>query len=104
MRFVPRFSALDVRLGVRMLARYPGITVVSTIAIAVAVALGAAYFETVDKFLHPRLSIPGGDRVVSLVNWDRKALTVESHALQDFAMWRTQMASRNPPACSADGD
>jgi len=91
MRFVPRFSALDVRLGVRMLARYPGITVVSTIAIAVAVALGAAYFETVDKFLHPRLSIPGGDRVVSLVNWDRKALTVESHALQDFAMWRTQL-------------
>jgi putative ABC transport system permease protein len=66
MRFIPRLSALDVRLGVRMLARYPGITVVSTVAIAVAVALGAAYFETVAKFLHPRLDAPGGDRATSL--------------------------------------
>ena len=91
MRFPLRFSALDVRLGVRMLARYPGITVVSTVAIAVAVGLGAAYFEVVDKFLHPRLDIPGGDRVVSIVNWDRKRLTVEPRALQDFATWRTQL-------------
>ena len=44
-----RFSWLDFRLGVRMLTRYPGITVVSTVAIAVAVALGTAYFEAVDK-------------------------------------------------------
>lgn len=91
MRFVPRFSPLDVRLGVRMLVRYPVLTVVSTVAIAVAVGLGAAYFEAVDKFLHPRLDIPGGDRVVSLVNWDRKQLDVEPRALQDFATWRTQL-------------
>ena len=91
MRFVPRFSTLDLRLGARMLVRYPGITVVSIVAIAVAVALGAAYFEAVDKFLHPRLDIPGGDRVVSLVDWDRKQLTVESRALSDFATWRTQL-------------
>ncbi|HTE43781.1 MAG TPA: ABC transporter permease, partial [Gemmatimonadaceae bacterium] len=91
MRFVPRFSALDVRLGVRMLVRYPVLTLVSTVAIAVAVGLGAAYFEAVDKFLHPRLDTPDGDRVVSLVNWDRKQLVVEPRALQDFATWRTQL-------------
>lgn len=91
MRLVPRVSALDVKLGVRMLARFPGITVVSTVAIAVAVGLGAAYFETVDKFLHPRLDTPGGDRVVSLVNWDRKQLTAEPRALRDFATWRTEL-------------
>jgi putative ABC transport system permease protein len=102
MRFVPRFSALDVRLGVRMLVRYPGITVVSTVAIAVAVGLGAAYFEAVDKFLHPRLDIPDGDRVVSLVNWDRKRLEVESRALPDFATWRTQLKTvENVGASSA---
>lgn len=93
MRFVPRFSTLDVKLGLRMLARYPGITVVSIVAIAVAIGLGAAYFETVDKFLHPRLDVPGGDRVVSLVDWDRRRLDVEPRALHDFATWRTQLES-----------
>jgi predicted permease len=90
-RFVPRFPTLDLKLGVRMLARYPGITVVGTVAIAVAVGLGAAYFEATDKFLNPRLDIPGGDRVVSLGDWDRKQLTVDARALHDFATWRTQL-------------
>ena len=93
MRFVPRFSTLDLKLGLRMLTRYPGITVVSTVAIAVAVGLGAAYFETTDKFLPPRLDVPGGDRIVSIVDWDRQRLDVEPRALHDFATWRTQLES-----------
>ena len=48
MRLLPRFSALDFKLGLRMLRRYPGITTVGTVAIAVAVGLGSAYFEAVD--------------------------------------------------------
>jgi predicted permease len=91
MRLAHRFSALDFRLGLRMLARHPGITAVATLAIAVAVGLGSAYFEGVDKFLRPRLDIPGGDRVVSLLNWDRKRLEVESRALNDFAIWRAEL-------------
>ena len=35
-----RFSWLDVKVGVRMLARYPGLTLVATAAIAVVIALG----------------------------------------------------------------
>ncbi|HEY7395381.1 MAG TPA: ABC transporter permease, partial [Gemmatimonadaceae bacterium] len=92
-RLVPRFSALDFRLGLRMLARYPGLTAVATVAIAVAVGLGSAYFEGVDKFLNPRLDIPGGDRVVSLFNWDVKRLEVESRAMHDFAIWRAEIKS-----------
>ncbi|HEV8217850.1 MAG TPA: ABC transporter permease, partial [Gemmatimonadaceae bacterium] len=91
MRFVPRFSALDLRLGLRMLRRYSGITAVATVAIAVAVGLGSAYFEAVDKFLNPRLDIPGGDRVVSLLNWNVKQSNVESRALHDFAIWRAEL-------------
>jgi predicted permease len=91
MRLVPRFSALDFTLGLRMLRRYPGITCVATVAIAVAVGLGSAYFEGVDKFLNPRLDIPGGDRVVSLLNWNVKRLDVEARSLHDFAIWRAEL-------------
>jgi putative ABC transport system permease protein len=91
MRFVPRFSALDFRLGLRMLRRYPGITTVGTVAIAVAVALGSAYFNAVDKFLNPRLDVPGGDRLVSLLSWDVRGSDVESRTLHDFAIWRAQL-------------
>src|SRR5688500_167886 len=91
MRFVPGFSALDFRLGLRMLRRYPGITTVGTVAIAVAVALGSAYFEATDKFLRPRLDIPGGARVVSLLEWDVAKQAVESRARHDSASWRAQL-------------
>jgi hypothetical protein len=62
----PSFSWLDFKVGFRKLARYPGLTLVGTVAIAVAIALGALYFEGIDKFLNPRLHIRDGDRVVSI--------------------------------------
>ena len=34
------FSGLEVKLGFRMLARYPWLTLVATVAIAVGIALG----------------------------------------------------------------
>jgi len=52
-----------------MLARYPGLSIVGTVAIAVAIALGTTYFEVVDKFRNPRLPIRDADRVVSILNW-----------------------------------
>lgn len=91
MQLLPRFTALDFRVGLRMLGRYPGITAVGTVAIAVAVALGAAYFEGVDKFMNPRIDAPDGDRLVSLLQWDLKKSQVESRNLHDFATWRAQL-------------
>ena len=37
-----RLSLLDFRLGVRMLARYPLLTIVGSLALSFAIALGAA--------------------------------------------------------------
>jgi putative ABC transport system permease protein len=74
-----------------MLARYPGLTIVGTAAIAVAIALGAVYFEGVDKFLNPRLPFRGGDRVVSIFYWDSDKLAPETRLLHDFAIWREQV-------------
>ena len=85
-----RFSWLDFKVGLRMLARYPGLTVVGTIALAVAIALGTIYFEALNKFHNPRLPIPDGDRVVTIRNWDAGAVSVEGRSLHDFAIWRGQ--------------
>ncbi len=85
-----RFSALDFKVGFRMLGRYPGLTVVGTLAMAVAIALGTVYFAAVDKFMNPRLPIADAERVVSIHNWDMEATRPETRSLYDFARWREQ--------------
>ena len=85
------FSWLDFKVGFRMLARYPGITIIGTAAIAVAIALGSIYFEGLNKFWNPRLPIPGGDRIVSIRMWDAERSGEERRALYDFAIWRDQV-------------
>ena len=86
-----RFSWLDFKVGLRMLARYPGLTLVGTVAIAVAIALGALYFEAVDKWQNPRLPVPGGERVISIRNWDVNGFAPEGRSLHDFAIWREEV-------------
>lgn len=74
-----------------MLARYPGLTLVSTVAIAVAIALGSIYFEAVNKWQNPQLPVTGADRVLSVRNWDVKEFRPEGRLLHDFAVWREQV-------------
>src|SRR5215212_11146196 len=85
------FSALDFRVGFRMLARYPGLTVVGTVAIAVAIALGTLYFEAVNKWQNPRLPIRDADRVISLHEWDVERFGPEERVLHDFGIWRAEV-------------
>jgi predicted permease len=84
-------SWLEFKVGFRMLARYPGLTVVGTVALAVAIALGTVYFEGVGKFLNPQLQISDGDRVVSIRSWDANESSPESRLLHDFTIWREQV-------------
>jgi putative ABC transport system permease protein len=90
-RLLPRFSSLDFRIGVRMLARYPGLTVVGTLAIAVAITMATVYFEAVDKWRNPRLPIPDGDRIVTIRSWDVNEFREERRSLHDFSTWRAQL-------------
>src|SRR5687768_6915863 len=87
---LPRFSPLDFKVGLRMLARYPGLSLVGTVAIAVAIALGAIYFEAVNKWQNPRLPIRDADRVISIRSWDANEVMPEGRSLHDFASWREQ--------------
>jgi predicted permease len=74
-----------------MLARYPGLTLVGTVAIAIAIALGTLYYEAVNKWQNPRLPIRNADRVISIRNWDVSAVAPEGRMLHDFTIWREQV-------------
>src|SRR5687767_2165158 len=85
------FSSLDFKVGFRMLARYPGLTLVATVAMAVAIALGTLYFEALNKWQNPRLPIRNADRVIAIRTWDVNAFAPEGRSLHDFAIWRKQV-------------
>jgi putative ABC transport system permease protein len=84
-------SALDFKLGLRMLRRYPGITVMGTVAMTVAIALGLLYFEGLNKVLHLVLPVTGGNRIITIRNFDVAKIDAETRSLHDFAAWRTQV-------------
>jgi predicted permease len=84
---------LDLKLGGRMLVKYPGLTIVGGLAMAFAISVGAVVFEMVMLFVSPTLPLPEGDRIVHLRNWDVQANDPEPRALHDFVVWRQAMRS-----------
>ncbi len=84
---------LDLKLGGRMLVKYPGLTIVGGLAMAFAICVGVVVFEMVMLFVSPTLPLPGGERIVHLRNWDVQANDPEPHALHDFVVWRQAMQS-----------
>ncbi|MCC7053025.1 MAG: ABC transporter permease [Gemmatimonadaceae bacterium] len=85
--------SLDFKLGVRMLVKYPGLTLVGGLAFAFAVWVAAASFEFVGQVLSPRLPLPDADRIVALETWDAAAGRAEPRVLHDFATWRAELTS-----------
>jgi putative ABC transport system permease protein len=85
-------SSLDWKLAGRMLVKYPGLSIIGGLTLAVAIGLGAAWFEITQQFLHPRLPLADGDRIVRIDNWDATAATPESR-LEYFRLWVEQLES-----------
>jgi putative ABC transport system permease protein len=85
--------SLDMRLGFRMLVKYPGLTIVGGLAMAFAIWIGVVMFQLVGLVLYPSLPLPDGDRIVQLRNWDAVANGPDSRALHDFRVWREALQS-----------
>jgi putative ABC transport system permease protein len=83
--------SLDLKLGFRMLRKYPGLTLVGGLAMAFAIWVGAGTFEFLSQLAHPTLPLPGGDAVVGLRQWDAEARQARSPATSDVAAWREEM-------------
>src|SRR6185503_14744425 len=86
-------SVVDFKLGVRMLRRYPGLSLIGGLALSVAITIGVLAFELVRDQLTPSLPLDEGDRVVRIENFDRVAGAPEPHALYDFQLWRDELTS-----------
>lgn len=86
-------TSLDVKLGARMLGRYPGLTLAGGLSLAVAVGLAAAWFQFLNDMTRPRLPLPDADRIVVVHNFDRATATPEQRMLHDFEWWRSEVRS-----------
>jgi hypothetical protein len=84
---------MDLRLGARMLAKSPRLTVIAVLALAVAIGGGATHLEFTNDLVGGQLTGAHGDRVVGIHNWDAAANRAEHRALHDFAVWREQARS-----------
>jgi putative ABC transport system permease protein len=85
--------SLDLKLGVRMLVKYPGLTIVGGLAMAFSIWVGAIVFEMVRVAVNPTLPLPGGDRIVKIATWNVAENRAEPRALHDFTVWRASVRS-----------
>ncbi len=90
--WIPPLS-LDFRLGVRMLLKYPVLTLVGGLGMAVAIAVGAGFLVAAYSFIAPILPLDEGDRVVGFQNWDASISNEVNSSLHDFAAWQEELRS-----------
>ncbi|MBC8085641.1 MAG: hypothetical protein H7Z40_00130, partial [Phycisphaerae bacterium] len=60
--------SLDLKLGVRMLLKYPGLTLIGCMALSVAIAASASYHEMLHDLYESSLDVDDGDRMVMIQN------------------------------------
>ncbi|MBI1356184.1 MAG: FtsX-like permease family protein [Acidobacteria bacterium] len=84
---------MELRLGARMLVRYPGLTVVGGLAMAFAILVGATSFEIVQRVIDPVLPLPDGEQIVALTYWDRVENARKPAGSYDFLTWRDELKS-----------
>jgi putative ABC transport system permease protein len=86
--------ALDLKLGFRMLAKYPGLTLVGVLGMSVAVTVGALAFTAVNAVTSKSLPVDEGDRIVAIRNVDAQNQdNAEATMLHDLETWRGSLTA-----------
>jgi putative ABC transport system permease protein len=84
---------MDLKLGGRMLVKYPGLTLVGGLAMAFAIWAGLVIFQVVGLFTTPTLPIAQGARLVEIRTIDVAASDQEEKVLHDFLEWQQSLRS-----------
>ncbi len=85
--------SLDFRLGVRMMVKRPGITVLAVLTLALAIGICTATFELVSQLRQPDLRIGGGDELVLVKFQNRGDFMLRSPRLRDFEAWQGETST-----------
>lgn len=86
----PRFSLIDVKLGLRMLVKYPGLTLVALFALAVGIPVGLAPMHAVDA-LEAHLPEDPEGRIRMLRYWNVGLWTPTTTG--DLETWQRSLTS-----------
>src|SRR5258706_9515246 len=84
----------DLRSGIRMLVKYPMLSIVAVLTLGLGIGLSTTVFCVVNGGLFKGLPFPDADRVVAVVgtnptqNHPRRPISV-----QDLAIWKERQAS-----------
>jgi predicted permease len=85
--------SVDAKLGARMLWKHRGLTLVGGFALAVAIAIGATFYEVLSEVSSPALPLPDGSRIVAVHFATDIPGSPERHILHDFVSLRRQLSS-----------
>ena len=80
--------SLDLKLGFRMLAKYPGLTIVGGLAMAFGIWFGAVIFQMYGILSSRELGLPEGDRIAKIMYYDKEEQTEEHRLLYDYQQFR----------------
>lgn len=86
-------SWLDIKLGLRLLARNWGLTLVGGMAMTLAIGIAAIVFAAFDMIVWSPLPLDEGDRVIAIQVWDREAGRRRDTTTQDLDRWRSSLRS-----------
>jgi predicted permease len=93
---IPWFGAftLDVKLGLRMLRKYIGITLIGGLAMSVGFGICIAVFVYFDVVMwSDSIPLDEGERVVAIQVWDPENSRRSEIGIDDFERWRTELES-----------
>lgn len=85
-----RFSGIDVKLGARMLWKYPGLTLVAGFALAVGIPVGLAPMHLAEVVEAPLPEDPE-NRIRSIRLWDPATQGLASVRYDDYRFWQENL-------------
>jgi predicted permease len=83
----------DYKLGFRMLVKYPGLTLAGGLALAIAIGIGASWYDVMGDFLRPSMPLPDGEHLVEIEMRNIAGGGDERRLLHDFQTWKRDVRS-----------
>jgi predicted permease len=81
----------DYKLGLRMLLKFPALTFAGGLALAIAIGVGAGWYDLSGTLFSPTIPLPAGDRLVLISTQNVLTNAPEQRVAHDFLEWRRDL-------------